>query len=229
MKDNNEVSFSNIDRNIIKCPYDHIVVEGVIGVGKTSLCRLLTVHLDGMCVLEDFESNPFIRDFYRSQKTYAFKTQLFYLISRFKQHLELPLPYLFNSPLVVDYIIQKDRIFATVNLDDNEFELYNTLWDVLEPKIKPPDLVVYLQASTESLLKRIIKRGRDYEKNISREYLEALNNAYNDFFFHYSMAPVFIVNTDEIDFVESDEHLIDLIEKIVEHHSEITFYNPRGK
>lgn len=219
----------SIDENPLKCPYDYIVVEGVIGVGKTSLCRLLADHLGGMCVLENFESNPFIRDFYRSPKTYAFKTQLFYLISRFKHHLELPLPDLFNSPLVIDYMFQKDRIFAMVNLDDDEFELYNTVWDVLEPKITPPDLVVYLQASTERLLQRIIKRGRDYEKNISREYLEALNNAYNDFFFHYSMAPVFIVNTDEIDFVQSDEQLRDLVEKIVEHHSEITFYNPRGK
>ena len=229
MKDNNEVSFSNIDRNIIKCPYDHIVVEGVIGVGKTSLCRLLTVHLDGMCVLEDFESNPFIRDFYRSPKTYAFKTQLFYLISRFKQHLELPLPDLFNSPLVVDYMFQKDRIFAMVNLDDREYELYNTIWEVLEPKINPPDIIVYLQASTDRLLKRIKKRGRDYEKNISCEYLEALNAAYDEFIFHYTMAPVFIVNTDEIDFVEKREHIDDLVKKIVEHHSGITFYNPIGK
>ncbi len=214
--------------NTFECKYNYIVVEGVIGVGKTSLCKLLKEKLGGMSVLENFESNPFIRDFYKSQKEFAFKTQLFYLISRFKQHLELPLPDLFNSPLIVDYLFEKDRIFATVNLDDNELDLYNTLWEVLAPKIKPPQLVVYLQASTERLLRNIAKRNRDYEKNISREYLEALNTAYNDFFFHYSDAPVFIVNTDEIDFVESGEHLDDLVEKIVDNHSGITFYNPRG-
>jgi len=223
------MSNKKIDVKSLKCPYDYIVVEGVIGVGKTSLCELIAAKLGGMCILENFESNPFIRDFYRSPRTFAFKTQLFYLISRFKQHLELPFPDLFNSPLIVDYLFQKDRIFATVNLDDSEFELYNTVWDVLAPKIKPPDLVLYLQASSERLLKRIAKRGRDYEKNISREYLEALNTAYNDFFFHYSMAPVFIINTDEIDFVESSEHLEDLIEKIIERRSGITFYNPGGK
>jgi deoxyguanosine kinase len=220
---------TNTDEKSLECPYNYIVVEGVIGVGKTSLCKLIREKLGGMYVLENFESNPFIIDFYKSQKQYAFKTQLFYLISRFKQHLELPLPDLFNSPLIVDYLFEKDRIFATVNLDDNELDLYNTVWDVLAPKIKPPQLVVYLQASTDRLLKNIAKRNREYEQTISREYLEALNTAYNEFFFHYSDAPVFIINTDEIDFVESDEHLDDLIGKIVENHSGITFYNPRGK
>ncbi len=212
-----------------ECPYHYIAIEGVIGVGKTSLCRLLAEHLNGICLLEDFDSNPFIRDFYRSPRDYAFKTQLYFLISRFKQHLELPLPDLFRSTLIVDYIFQKDRIFASVNLDDDELELYNTLWKVLEPKIPAPDIVVYLQASTEHMLNRIKLRGRSYERNISREYLEALNNAYNDFFFHYPLAPVFIVNTDNIDFVSNDRDLRDLIENIIEPHSGITFYHPGGK
>ncbi|MFC1490776.1 deoxynucleoside kinase [Candidatus Latescibacterota bacterium] len=220
---------NDIDEKPAACPYDYIVVEGVIGVGKTSLCKLIKDKLGGMYILENFESNPFIKDFYKSQKTYAFKTQLFYLISRFKQHLELPAPDLFNSPLIVDYLFEKDRIFATVNLDDNELDLYNTVWDALSPKIQPPQLVVYLQASTDRLLKRIAKRNREYETNISREYLEALNTAYNEFFFHYTDAPVFIINTDEIDFVESGEQLDDLISKIIENHNGITFYNPRGK
>ncbi|MFC1541191.1 deoxynucleoside kinase [Candidatus Latescibacterota bacterium] len=220
---------SESNQKALICPYNYIVVEGVIGVGKTSLCKLIKEKLGGMHVLENFESNPFIKEFYKSQRTYAFKTQLFYLISRFKQHLELPQPDLFNSPLVVDYLFEKDKIFATVNLDDNELELYNTVWDVLAPKIKPPQLVVYLQASTDRLLRRIAKRNRAYERNISREYLEALNTAYNEFFFHYSDAPVFIINTDEIDFVEQKEHLEDLIEKIIENRNDITFYNPRGK
>ena len=209
-------------------PYKYIAVEGVIGVGKTSLCTLLADELKGLCVLENVDGNPFIEDFYDSPKSYAFKTQLFYLISRFKQQLEMPQPDLFHSTIILDYIFQKDRIFANVNLDDNELELYNTVWEVLEPKIVAPDLVVYLQASTDRLLKRISKRGRGFEKHISREYLEALNTAYNDFFFHYSASPVFIVNTDEIDFVESEEHLRDLIGKILERHSGITFYSPRG-
>jgi deoxyguanosine kinase len=215
------------EKNFIS-PYDYIVIEGVIGVGKTTLCRLISERLSGMCVLEDFETNPFINDFYKSPRVYAFKTQLFFLISRFKQKLEMPQPDLFNSPLIVDFLFQKDRIFATVNLDDRELELYNLIWDVLAPKIEPPDLVVYLQASTEHIMKRIMKRGRDYERNISREYIEALNTAYNDFFFHYTMAPVFIINTDEINFIESNEHLDDLAEKIIKNHKGITFYNPSG-
>jgi deoxyadenosine/deoxycytidine kinase len=214
---------------VIKSLYRYIAIEGVIGVGKTSLCRLLAERLNGVCMLEDFESNPFIQDFYRSPREFAFKTQLYFLISRFKQHMELPLPDLFRSTLIVDYIFQKDRIFATVNLDDDELDLYNTLWKVLEPKIPFPDIVVYLQASTDHLLKRITLRGRSYEKNISHEYLEALNNAYNDFFFHYSLAPVFIVNTDSIDFVANPRDLRDLIEKICEPRSGITFYHPGGK
>ena len=211
-----------------KNPYDYIVIEGVIGVGKTSLCSLLAERLGGRCILEDFESNPFIEEFYRLPRESAFKTQLFFLVSRFQKKLELPLPDLFDSPLIVDYIFNKDRIFAVVNLDDKELELYNTVWNVLAPKVRPPDLVVYLQSSTGKLLERIRKRGRSYEKNISQEYLEALNNAYNEFFFHYADAPVFIVNTDDIDFVESPGHLADLAAKIVEPHSGITFYHPGG-
>ena len=213
---------------MITCPYQYIAIEGVIGVGKTTLCKLLADRYGGRCFLEDFESNPFIVDFYKSPKEYAFKTQLFFMISRFKQHLEMPLPDLFHSPLIVDYIFQKDRIFATVNLDDNELALYNSVCDVLEPKLRVPELVVYLQASTNHLLDRINKRGRSYEKNMSAEYLEALNNAYNDFFFHYTHAPVFIVNTDEINFVESPDHLDDLMTKIAQPHRGIEFYSPRG-
>jgi len=212
----------------ITIPYDYIVIEGVIGVGKTSLSNLLTGRLGGRLILEDFESNPFIEDFYRSPRENAFKTQLFFLISRFKKILELPPPDLFQSPLIVDYLFGKDRIFATVTLDDDELELYNTVWKVLAPKIRPPDLVVYLQASTDRLLERIRRRGRSYERKISFEYLEALNNAYNEFFFHYDEAPVFIVNTDDIDFVRSKSHLNDLAVKILEHRTGITFYHPGG-
>ena len=209
--------------------YQYLAVEGVIGVGKTSLCKLLAMRLGGRLILEDVSSNPFIEQFYKSPREYAFKTQLFYLISRFKQHMDIPQPDLFNSPLILDYIFQKDRIFATLNLDDDELDLYNTVCDAIEPKVMPPELVVYLQASTDRLLERIRKRGRSYELSISREYLEALNNAYNDFFFHYTQAPVFIVNTDDIDFVASQSHLDDLIEKIFEPHHGITYYNPGGR
>ncbi|MHB9030344.1 MAG: deoxynucleoside kinase [Candidatus Latescibacterota bacterium] len=218
-----------MDSGPLKCPYRYVAIEGVIGVGKTSLCRLLADSFGGYCLLEDFESNPFILDFYRSPRDYAFKTQLFFLVSRFKQHMELPLPDLFRSPLIVDYIFQKDRIFATVNLDDDELELYDSIWKVLEPKIPVPDIVIYLQASTDHLLKRITSRGRNYERTISREYLEALNNAYNDFFFHYSLAPVFIVNTDNINFVANPRDLQDLVNKIVVPRSGITFYHPGGR
>ncbi|MBT4485645.1 MAG: deoxynucleoside kinase [Candidatus Latescibacteria bacterium] len=214
--------------NFPKCPYQYIVVEGVIGVGKTSLCKLLTERLGGRNILEDFESNPFIEDFYRSPRENAFKAQLYFLIYRFKKQMEIPPPDLFDSPLLVDYLFQKDRIFAVVNLNDDELELYNTIWEVLAPKVRNPDLVVYLQASTGKLLERIKKRNRSYEKNISFEYLEALNNAYNEMYFHYSAAPVFIVNTDDIDFIDSPDHLDDLAAKIVGPHSGINFYHPGG-
>ncbi|MFC1606329.1 deoxynucleoside kinase [Candidatus Latescibacterota bacterium] len=212
----------------LQCPYHFIAIEGVIGVGKTSLCRLLAEKFGGRCFLEDFQSNPFIADFYRSPRDFAFKAQLFFLISRFQQHMEMPPPDMFHSPLIVDYIFQKDRIFASVNLDDNELGLYNLVCDVLEPRLRIPELVVYLQASTSQLLKRIRRRNREYEKSISTEYLEALNNAYNDFFFHYTQAPVFIVNTDEINFVDKPEQLDDLARNIAQHHSGITFYSPKG-
>ncbi len=209
-------------------PYSHIVIEGVIGVGKTSLCTRLAKALGGSYVLEKFDENPFIEQFYKSQRAFAFKTQLFYLISRFRQNQELPFPDLFNSPLIVDYLFQKDRIFASVNLDDRELELYDLVWSVLEPKVRVPDLIVYLQASTDRILKRIQKRGRDYERNISHEYLDALNTAYDDFFFHYTMAPVFIVNSNEINFVESMTDFDDLVARISEPRTGITFYNPKG-
>ena len=209
-------------------PYSHIVIEGVIGVGKTSLCTRLARALGGTCILEKFDENPFIQEFYKSPRAYAFKTQLYYLITRFKQNQELPFPDLFNSPLVVDYLFQKDRIFASVNLDDHELALYNQVWAVLEPKVRIPDLVVYLQASTDSLLKRIQRRGRDYERNISHEYLDALNMAYDEFFFHYTAAPVFIVNTNDINFVEKAGDFDDLVARISEPRTGITFYNPRG-
>ncbi len=209
-------------------PYDYIAIEGVIGVGKTSLCTLLAERLGGYCILENFEANPFIEDFYRSPRDAAFKTQLFFLLSRFKQQLEVPQPDLFRSPVVVDHIFEKDRIFAIVTLDDDELELYNAVWNVLAPKVRPPDLVVYLQASTRELMRRIAKRGRPYERAISFEYLESLNNAYNEFFFHYNDAPVFIVNTDDIDYVNYTGHLEDLAAKIIEPRTGINFYHPGG-
>jgi deoxyguanosine kinase len=150
------------------------------------------------------------------------------MISRFKQQLDMPQPDLFHAPVFADYIFQKDRIFASITLDDNELDLYNLVCGVMEPRVQAPELVVYLQASTARLHDRIKKRGRDYERNISSEYLDALNNAYNDFLFHYRAAPVFIVNTDDIDFVDSSGHFDDLAKAIAEPHTGITFYNPRG-
>jgi deoxyadenosine/deoxycytidine kinase len=212
----------------LESPYRYIAIEGVIGVGKTTLAGLLASMLDGREVLEDYKTNPFIEDFYRSHKTNAFKTQLFFLISRFKTQLELPQPDLFTKTIITDFVFHKDRIYASVNLDDNELELYDSIWKMLEPRVNPPDLVVYLQASTKTLTSRIKKRGRDYEKGITSEYLEVLNRAYNEFFFQYSLSPVFIVNTDDIDFVESPEHLQDLVQSIVKVHGGISFYHPKG-
>lgn len=205
-----------------------LTIEGVIGVGKSTLARLLAERLEARVVEEEVEENPFLESFYRDRRRYAFSCQIFFLLSRYRQQRALRQPDLFQSRIVCDYLFRKDRIFATLNLDEDEMVLYDQILPLLERELPRPDRVVYLQASLETLLRRIERRGRHFEKNMDPEYLRALSEAYNHFFFHYEEAPLLVVNTDAIDFVENPEDLDDLTRRIREHVSGSLYYTPLG-
>jgi deoxyadenosine/deoxycytidine kinase len=206
----------------------YVVIEGVIGVGKTTLCNYLAETWDGTRVHEIVEENPFLEDFYRDRRRYAFQTQITFLLSRYQQQQQLLQREIFAPRVVSDYLFQKDRIFANVNLNDKELVLYEKLFPILERDVPVPDLVVYLQASTPLLLKRIGKRGRSFEKDMDVEYLQALNDAYNYFFFHYDATPLLVVDTNGIDFVENEDQRRDLLQRIEEHPGGTTYYRPLG-
>ncbi len=204
----------------------YIVVEGVIGAGKTSLSRLLSERLHGRLLLEEVEENPFLKDFYTDRARYAFQTQMHFLFSRYQQQRELRQQDLFREKTVSDYLFQKDRIFANLNLSDKELSLYEKVVSWLELEVTRPDVVVYLQAGTDTLLERVAKRGRPFERDMDRDYMQALNEAYNYFFFHYSEAPTLIVNTNGIDFVRNRADLEDLEARILAHNEGTVYYTP---
>ncbi len=192
----------------------YIAIEGPIGVGKTSLAGLLAERFGGVTLIEEVETNPFLPKFYADTKKHAFQTQVFFLLSRYQQQKELIQQDLFGEMVVSDYLFAKDRIFAYLNLDENELTLYEQIYRLLDPSIPRPDLVIYLQASTEVLLERIEKRAIDFESKISEEYLARLVEAYNRYFFHYNDTPLLSVNTSGIDFVENPSDLDDLVKEI---------------
>jgi deoxyadenosine/deoxycytidine kinase len=204
----------------------YIAIEGPIGVGKTSLCEILAQKLGARPVLEIAEENPFIKDFYKDIRRYAFQTQLFFLLSRYRQQSELHQTDLFSKGLVSDYLFSKDRLFANMILDDNELRLYEQIHSTLNARVLKPDLVVYLQASTDTLLRRISQRGRKFENPITPEYLEELNKAYNYYFFHYEETPLMVVNTNEIDFVHRDADLDDLLTHMGRCQKGTVYYQP---
>lgn len=208
----------------------YIAVEGVIGAGKTSLARMLSERLNARLVLEQFEENPFLERFYADPDHYAFQTQIFFLLSRYKQQQDLFQADLFQSTLVTDYIFDKDKIFAYLNLQDDELRLYETLVSSIEKNIPTPDLVVYLQSGVERLMGNIRARGRKFEENMAEEYIKDLNEAYNYFFFRYKNAPLMIVNSVEIDFVNDKEDFEDLYNEILRpNRAAVEYYNPRSK
>lgn len=205
----------------------HIAIEGVIGSGKTSLAKKLGELLPAKLVLERFEENPFLEKFYDDPNHYAFQTQMFFLLSRYKQQQELLQADLFHRYLITDYIFEKDKIFAYLNLGDDELKLYETLLASIERMVPTPDLVVYIQASVERLMANIKGRGRPVEKNLSEEYIRDLNEAYNYFFFRYKAAPLLIVNATHIDFVNTDSHYEDLLLEIFRsNRAPVEYYNP---
>jgi len=204
----------------------YIVVEGVIGVGKTSLSRLLSERLSAKLVLEEVEENPFLKDFYRDRTRYGFQTQMHFLFSRYQQQRNLRQLELFNERMVADYLFQKDRIFAGLNLQERELALYERLVGWLELDVMKPDVVIYLQASPDTLMERIARRGRAFEKEMDREYIKSLNEAYNHFFFHYVDAPLLVVNTNRIDFVNNPDDFQDLEKRILSHRQGTVYYAP---
>jgi len=205
----------------------YFAVDGVIGVGKTSLAELLHKRLGGRLILEESEKNPYLEDFYKDPDSFNFQIQLYFLLNRYKQLVNIPQRDLFHDYLIVDYIFQKDRIFAYLNLDDRDLKLYKRVARLLEKELTVPDLVIYLQSDTNSLMSNIKKRKKPYEKNISRDYIKRLNEAYNQFFFKYTESPLLVINTQEIDFVNNKEDLDDLVNQIMNPPSGVKFYVPR--
>ncbi|NGP78103.1 deoxynucleoside kinase [Balneolaceae bacterium YR4-1] len=192
--------------------FEFIAIEGVIGVGKTSLAKLLTKRHDARLVLEQFEDNPFLPKFYEDKERYAFPTQMAFLASRFKQQQKMLSKDLFQQLTISDYIFEKDRIFARLNLEDDELALYDSIFNIMTGISATPDLIIYLQSSVDRLMENIRQRDRDYERHISADYLKDLSEAYNHFFYHYNKSPLMIINTSEIDFVSNEKHL-DYIEE----------------
>jgi deoxyguanosine kinase len=192
----------------------YIVVEGPIGVGKTSLARVLANEFQARTVLEQVEENPFLPKFYKSREVYAFQNQTFFLLNRYHQQLELSQLELFNHNTIADYLFAKDNIFAALTLSSEELKLYQQIYALLTTHVRKPDLVVYLQARPEVLYKRIKKRDKSYERALTFEYLTEVAQAYNRFFFNYDETPLLVVNTSDIDFVTSSKELADLIKEI---------------
>lgn len=192
----------------------YIAIEGVIGAGKTALAKKIKEKLNAELILEQFETNPFLENFYSNRKRFAFQTQMFFLINRFKQQEVLNQENLFTDYFVSDYIFEKDRIFAYLNLSGEELKLYESIFPLLERNLRKPDLIVYLQSSSDRLMHNIKKRGRKMERNLTRSYIEELNEAYNNFFFKFNNSPLLIVNASEIDFVQNEEDFSELFKQI---------------
>jgi deoxyguanosine kinase len=208
-------------------PFRHIALEGPIGVGKTSLSGLLAKRFKGTRVLADVE-NPFLDDFYKDKRGAAFRTELFFLLARYDQQRGISQRDLFAEVTIADYTFQKNKIFAYLTLDDSELMIYNRLFELLKETVPRPDLVIYLQGNLDTLLKRIKKRGRAYEKAISPQYLQELSEAYSHYFYRYDETPLLVVNTNEIDFVHTPEHFDQLVEQIRNAQKGTQYYVPLG-
>ena len=192
----------------------YIAVEGPIGVGKSTLSKMLADHYNGRLVLEQHDENPFLKDFYKDRNRFAFQTQMFFLLSRFKQQQDFFSGELLATHVISDYFFGKDRIFATLTLSDDEIALYDKVATLIEKNIPYPDLIIYLTASSDTLMHRVKKRGRDYEKSMDIGYLEGLSEAYSKYFFHFNSTSLLVVNTDNVNFETQPEQFEYLVDKI---------------
>jgi len=206
---------------------NYVCIEGVIGVGKTSLCEMLGQLFVARLILEEVDGNPFLQKFYSDRRSYAFQAQLWFLLSRHRQLSEaVAQTDMFRRVTVSDYMFAKNGIFAEMNLRGEELALYGQVEGMLGAGLARPDLVVYLQASTETLLRRIDKRARPFERQMDAQYVDDLNKAYNNFFFNYSGSPLLIINTNEIDFVGEGKDFAEIAEQIVNAKPGTNVYNP---
>jgi deoxyguanosine kinase len=206
----------------------YIAIEGPIGVGKTSLAQMLAKEFGAKLILEVPEDNPFLEGFYKDPERHAFQVQLFFLLSRFRQQQELSQLDLFEQNIVSDYLFAKDRIFAYLNLNGRELALYEQIYSLLNSRLPPPDLTVFLQARADVLLERIKKRDKAYERGLSVDYLKRVVDAYNEFFFYYNDTPLLVVNTSDIDFVSRPEDFSSLVKEIRTTHKGTWHYIPLG-
>ncbi|MBN1155456.1 deoxynucleoside kinase [candidate division KSB1 bacterium] len=195
---------------------NYICIDGVIGVGKTTLANMLAQRLHGSTMMEIVEENPFLASFYEDPIRYAFPTQLFFLLSRYRQQQELWQHDLFETCIISDYLFSKDKIFAYLNLSEAELLIYEKVLVQLEKDIVKPDIVIYLKSNAERLMSNIYKRGRSFERNMSREYIERLNRAYNQFFNHYNATKLLTINCTEIDFVNNEEDFEIIVKQLEE-------------
>jgi deoxyadenosine/deoxycytidine kinase len=206
----------------------YIAVEGPIGIGKTTLARRLAETFKVETLLELASENPFLERFYDDRKSQALPTQLYFLFQRIEQLQALRQGDIFQQVRICDFLMDKDPLFAQINLDDNEYQLYQTIYNSVMIDLPKPDLVVYLQAPTEVLYDRINRRGRSNERGMDKAYLEKVNDAYTTFFYHYSDTPLLIVNTANINLVDNDTHYQNLVRQIANTHNGRHYYNPQS-
>lgn len=205
--------------------YRHIVVEGPIGVGKTSLARKLSERFGTQLVLEEAGGNPFLERFYRDGRRYALPTQLFFLFQRVNQLRDLGQRDLFSQTVTGDFLLEKDPLFARLTLDDDELGLYRQIFDSMRPQAPVPDLVIYLQAQPDTLVERVRKRGVAMESDISESYLRALAEAYSRYFYNYEASPLMIVNTEHLNPIDRDEDFLLLMRQLGDMRGRRVFFN----
>lgn len=205
--------------------YRYIVVEGPIGVGKTSLAKRLAEHAHAQTLLEKPQDNPFLARFYEDAQRYALQTQLFFLFQRVNEVCDLNQMDMFQSRTVSDYLFEKDVLFARLNLNEDEYQLYQTIYQRLAPQAPPPDLVIYLQASTDTLISRVRRRGHRHERPIQDDYLTRLAASYGEFFHHYEAAPLLVVNSENLNFADNEADFNMLLDRIGKMRSQREYFN----